>query len=264
MEVRFFADTYFILNLIMNLYLVYTTAIFRRKRVHFCRWMLVSLGCSAFSVFAFVVCFNLPKWTMLLTALAGIALLSFFSYMPESFSVFIKDCIYIVIVSIFSAGTLFFLVSQIGMWFPDADINMFLLLTVSVAGLFFAFRGLKLVLISRINVLKSVQNAKLVHGGIEIEVSVLLDTGNHLTSPYTGENVSIIRAETAKRIGIGGMGGILIPYHSVGGNGLLSAYRIEELCLQDGQVKRNFLAAVSDSLCSEKEIEVILNVSDIS
>ena len=264
MKVRFFADTYFILNLIMNLYLVYTAALFRRKSVHFLRWLITSLGCSAFSTSAFVVCFYLPRWVMMPAALAEIALLSFFAYMPENFACFIKDCICLGLVSIFSAGALFFLVSQMGMWLPDADINMFALLTVSTAGLFLVFRGLKFVLISQMNMLKSVQNAKVVHGGIEIEVSVLMDTGNHLTSPYTGENVSIIRTQTARRLGIGGTGGILIPYHSVGGNGMLTAYRIENLCLQDGQTKKNFLAAVSDSLCLEKDIELILNVSDIS
>lgn len=52
---------------------------------------------------------------------------------------------------------------------------------------------------------------------------------------------------------------ILIPYHSIGGEGLLKAYRLDLLCLQNGETKESFLAAVSENISVDVTVQFILN-----
>ncbi len=51
---------------------------------------------------------------------------------------------------------------------------------------------------------------------------------------------------------------LMIPYHSIGGDGVLPAYRIPLLILQDGSVIRNFLAAVSPQLSEDSAVQLIM------
>ena len=51
---------------------------------------------------------------------------------------------------------------------------------------------------------------------------------------------------------------LMIPYHSIGGDGVLPAYGIPLLILQDGSVIRNFLAAVSPQLSEDSAVQLIM------
>lgn len=110
--------------------------------------------------------------------------------------------------------------------------------------------------------MKNIQRAILIHGGRKLDIRVLYDTGNRLISPYTGEGVAVISRGLAEQAGLyKNQKPILIPYHSIGGDGLLEAFRMEEMHLEDGSSKRNFLAAVSDRLGEEQGIQMILNIT---
>lgn len=71
--------------------------------------------------------------------------------------------------------------------------------------------------------------------------SALMDSGNSLTDPYTGQPVCILEEETARKLGLSMERAVrLIPYHSIGkAHGLLRAVTISELYLRkDGQEKK--------------------------
>ena len=86
-------------------------------------------------------------------------------------------------------------------------------------------------------------DVKLVHGGQEHRFRALVDTGNTLRDPVTGEQVMVLGPELADGIAnlpreslrdpvsavCGGQGLRLIPYHGVGVNGMLVAMRCDEL-----------------------------------
>lgn len=96
--------------------------------------------------------------------------------------------------------------------------------------------------------------------GSRFPLRVLFDSGNGLVSPYTGEAVMIIAKELAEQMEIEKeQNPLWIPFHSIGGDGLLPAYRFPSLVLQNGQKKENFLAAVSDNISTDRTIQMILN-----
>lgn len=88
--------------------------------------------------------------------------------------------------------------------------------------------------------------------GRRYPLRLLLDTGNCLVSPYSGERVMIMAQSLALKLKLAEQKRpLMIPYHSIGGDGVLPAYRIPLLILQDGSVIRNFLAAVSPQLSED-------------
>lgn len=98
-------------------------------------------------------------------------------------------------------------------------------------------------------------------GGEVYHIRALFDTGNQLVSPYTGERVAIISQELARKMMLPERQKPLwIPFHSVGGDGLLPAYRLRCLTLSDGQRRENLLAAVSECLCTDRAVQMILSV----
>lgn len=95
--------------------------------------------------------------------------------------------------------------------------------------------------------------------GRRYPLRLLLDTGNCLVSPYSGERVMIMAQSLALKLKIAEQKRpLMIPYHSIGGDGVLPAYRIPLLILQDGSVIRNFLAAVSPQLSEDSAVQLIM------
>ena len=103
------------------------------------------------------------------------------------------------------------------------------------------------------------RRATVFHGGKTWQIQVLYDTGNQLISPYSGEPVAVISKSLAEKLGLEKAPPLMIPYTSVGGSGLLHAYRIDGMVLESGHRQNHFLAAVSDKLHGE-EIQMILNI----
>ncbi len=135
-----------------------------------------------------------------------------------------------------------------------------LFLLVSVFLLYILFRFLRTSIAKQELRRESMANVTLIHNGRELVVKALFDTGNHLISPYTGEPVFIISKELSESLELKkNLKPLLIPYNSIGGRGLLEAYRLELVQFQDGSTRKNFLAAVSDNICTDKEIQMILN-----
>ena len=133
---------------------------------------------------------------------------------------------------------------------------------LSVVLIFLIFFLLRFSLIRQGQDRRSVRRAKVVHGGREVEILVLYDTGNRLVSPYTGEGVAVISNELAVELGLEqSQRPVLIPFRSIGGGGLLRAYRLEEMRMEDGACRKDFLVAVSENLGERQEIQMILNIT---
>ncbi len=92
--------------------------------------------------------------------------------------------------------------------------------------------------------------------GSSVGVKALLDTGNGLVEPISGEPVCILeRGAFDKLWRDGGPEGFrVIPYHSIGkSNGILSGYRIPEMRIEiDGMIRkrRNVYVGVSEEQIS--------------
>lgn len=100
-------------------------------------------------------------------------------------------------------------------------------------------------------------------GKRKCKILALIDTGNTLRDPLTGEPVSILARETAKKILDGEETGNIryIPYHSIGKEeGVMPVFRLDRMIVDKG--KRTIsepLVAVSEEYMTEDEYEMILN-----
>ena len=64
MKMQFYADVYFILNLIMNLFLIMATALIRQKKCRFMRYVLWSALCAAGTVLVTYIWWEYVLWQL--------------------------------------------------------------------------------------------------------------------------------------------------------------------------------------------------------
>lgn len=106
--------------------------------------------------------------------------------------------------------------------------------------------------------------------GAAMTVAALVDSGNSLTEPVSGKPVSIVEEKVFRGLWKDGVQGFrAIPYHSIGKNhGILEGYLLPELCLEIGDVKKEFrdvyIAVGTEGLCpsesaAEESVKMIVN-----
>lgn len=121
---------------------------------------------------------------------------------------------------------------------------------------------------------KKICEVRLFTGEGEYVLKALLDTGNALQDPISGEPVSVIGKDTAGRI-LGGdaeqkmaeRGLRYIPYRTVGGEGVLPIVRMEKMCVKlskDEWVVRPIIGISGQKIEERQEYQIILNPDIIS
>lgn len=103
----------------------------------------------------------------------------------------------------------------------------------------------------------------------QYSLKALLDTGNVLKDPVSGEMVSVIGKDTAMQIFQGmttrrmtGLGLRYIPYRSVGGEGVMPIVRVEKMCVQLGAerwIMRPIIGISGQKIEERQEYQMILN-----
>ena len=261
MKICFYADLYWILNFIMNIFLLNMTAYLSQSQYKMLRWCIVSSLCSAVSLFFTYYCRTIFDLKIIMLSFAEILLMIYAALKPYSFRMYVRQIFYFFEVTFITAG---FLMSIRNILFEIIIQHSHVSLLIIFAGIIIlaiVFHCLRECMLKDEMSRKSVDFAMLINRGRKYKIKVLYDTGNHLISPYTGEPVMIISKDFAVRAGLDELNPILIPYHSIGGDGLLNAYRLDFIKIGRGDIRRNFLAAVSDELCTDKDIQMILNIT---
>lgn len=284
---KIYLDIYFILNLIMNFFLLIMTGILRQKRISLKRLMLCSVCSSLFStlVYALSCVYGIGY---LFLDLCSIPILVCASYQDRDVRVCLRDSLFLGIMTMLTGGCLYAMYSALRICLPDLFLRQnssaVFSLGLIIIGLFLlsvVFLLLGKEFLQQVQYGKSTCEAVLFHAGKKYHIRILNDTGNQLVSPYSGERVAVISKALASEMGIEQEQPILyIPYHSIGGSGILPAYRLERLewnsssnchsqrCCNHGYCGDNwggnkeqledFLAAVSGEL---EEIQMIVNNS---
>ena len=109
--------------------------------------------------------------------------------------------------------------------------------------------------------------ASIALGGRQVELTALRDSGNSLTDPFTGEPVLVAQYDAVKkllpcalprpadpaaamtRLQAQGVGCRLIPYHALGGSGMLLAVRCDRVTV-GGKAAGSLVAIAPDRLGS--------------
>lgn len=255
----FYADFYAILNFIMNLFLIMITAMFRQKRCRFCRFLILACLSAVVSV-----CYTYLFWERAViqmgAAILQMGLFVFLAFEWEGVRTYAGDCAVFFFLTFFTGGftgALQGFLQRIAAPGKNSAVWIFLAVVLLFL-LFFLFRW---ELIRQEHFRKNIRTAKVFHGGKEARIRILYDTGNQLVSPYTGERVAVISQELAFKLDLEkGQNPLFIPYHSIGGNGLLKAYRMECIRIEGDGCKKEFLVAVSENMKEGQDVQMILNI----
>lgn len=252
-----YVDVYLMLNFILHLFFLMTTAFFRQKYQRMGRMVLASFVMAVFAVLLPFICFRFPYAGQLLVLPEQLFLLRL-GFRYEGLRSFFKDFFVLAVIVCFSGGCI------------SAFMHMFrgvikkpsaILLFSAIFCLFLALFLLRMEMLSEMKLKrkKNIFHVKIVFRKEYIETKALYDTGNGLVSPYTGEGVILISEGAAKRLHPDKEKLLLIPYRSVGGNGVLEAFRVDSLEIKEKKEKREkVLAAISSSIEESSEFQVIM------
>lgn len=264
MIICFYADLYFMLNLIINVFLLYITAYLKKQRIKVKRCLTVSVIFAVVSTYSTYIYYRgiLTGVLFLTVSLLEVVFILITAYRPQGFRGFCSYFFVFIGVAVFISGVLLMIRDRFSFAVFEQNKTMsFVAVIISLSVIMLVFMLFRRMIVWQISSQKRVTAVTLFCNGKNFEIKALYDTGNQLVSPYTGEPVTIISQYIYEKAGIGrGKAPILIPYHSIGGDGLLKAYRIDGIKVEGEGIKRNILVAVSENLCVDKEIQMILNV----
>lgn len=229
-------------------------------------WGVVSVASSAFST-------GIYAWSCLQGRGILLGDLLVFPVMVaaayrSSKRVWLKDTFWCGVAAMLTGGCLYAMLAGLTAWqgpvwnlHPESKSYSIWWILSGLLLLFVVFLLTVREILHQIQYQKNTGEASVIHHGKRVTVRILYDSGNQLVSPYTGERVAVISQALADKLEImQGQYPVYIPYHSIGGSGVLPAYRIERMEWQGRESMEDFLVAVSDRM-TQQEIQMILNVT---
>lgn len=271
MRIAFYWDIFWLLNFIMNLFLLGMTAIMRRKYLR--KWRLIGVSLLESGQMTAVIVWwlqqlkehngkneilfwqnGMPAGLIMLEILFAFEMLQF-CFWEKQFRELLKDLLYFLQVSVLTGGALLLCRE----WMEKEHTTGIWTLFAGTAGIWLVFFIMERYLRQGDKRVNTMDGVIIMENGRRYPLRVMLDTGNCLVSPYSGERVMIIGETLAQQLEITKTRPpLLIPFQSIGGDGMLTAYRIPRLSLQDGSEVRNFLAAVSPKLSEDSAVQLIM------
>ena len=271
MRIAFYWDIFWLLNFIMNLFLLGMTAIMRRKYLR--KWRLIGVSLLESGQMTAVLVWwlqqlkehngkneilfwqnGMPAGLIMLELLFAFEMLQF-CFWEKQFRELLKDLLYFLQVSVLTGGALLLCREWMGKEHTTGIWTLF----AGTAGIWLVFYIMERYLRQGDKRVNTMDGVIIMGNGRRYPLRVMLDTGNCLVSPYSGERVMIIGETLAQQLEITKTRPpLLIPFQSIGGDGMLTAYRIPRLSLQDGSEVRNFLAAVSPKLSEDSAVQLIM------
>ena len=271
MRIAFYWDIFWLLNFIMNLFLLGMTAIIRRKYLR--KWRLIGVSLLESGQMTAVLVWwlqqlkehngkneilfwqnGMPVGLIMLEILFAFEMLQF-CFWEKQFRELLKDLLYFLQVSVLTGGALLLCREWMGKEHTTGIWTLF----AGTAGIWLVFYIMERYLRQGDKRVNTMDGVIIMGNGRRYPLRVMLDTGNCLVSPYSGERVMIIGETLAQQLEITKTRPpLLIPFQSIGGDGMLTAYRIPRLSLQDGSEVRNFLAAVSPKLSEDSAVQLIM------
>ena len=271
MRIAFYWDIFWLLNFIMNLFLLGMTAIIRRKYLR--KWRLIGVSLLESGQMTAVLVWwlqqlkehngkneilfwqnGMPAGLIVLEILFAFEMLQF-CFWEKQFRELLKDLLYFLQVSVLTGGALLLCREWMGKEHTTGIWTLF----AGTAGIWLGFYIMERYLRQGDKRVNTMDGVIIMGNGRRYPLRVMLDTGNCLVSPYSGERVMIIGETLAQQLEITKTRPpLLIPFQSIGGDGMLTAYRIPRLSLQDGSEVRNFLAAVSPKLSEDSAVQLIM------
>lgn len=261
MVYELYADSLFLVNFVMNLYLLllvdrslYRTATRRR--------LFLGAGVGALLYFL-PFFFGGPLWLKFLVGMCpGSAVMIVIAFRVQSVRMFFAVLERLLICSVLMGGTMTLVLKGIP-WFRNYLVSIW-----GILGMGAAFYLLYGYLREKKANHYSLCKATLICKGNRMTVTALLDSGNSLMEPISGKPVSVVEKDLVKRLWEEEPRLFrVIPYHSVGRqHGILKGFLLPELQIEvDGVVKicrDTYIAVCEEYLTTEGNgapVKMILN-----
>lgn len=253
-----YLDFYFIIHFCINFFCVLFTLEFRQKQEKKLRIAFISFINAIASCMIVVYQIDIPQIVIVVIQILS---LLFFSTSWEGITNFCSNLVTFIAVLCVTAGGLTFLLRLRILIFGKKKIDTMYMLIISGVFLVVLFLYGTKILYRKIALNRKTANVLLVQGKKQCQVRALLDSGNMLVSPYTGERIAVISRKTAKSLELEKeQNPLLVPFSTIGGGGMMEVYRLEKMILEEQREKQEILVAVNESLDSHREIQMILNI----
>ena len=284
MKQTIYIDVLIATNIFINYFLLLAVAKFLHSNAKRWRLVLASVLGAAYSLVILAPPIN--PWLFLLIKLAMSATMISLAFVIKSVKSFLRNIACFYCMNFAFAGimlALWYFISPQGLIVKNSvvyfNVSPLLLLTATVACYF----GIKLLNRAAGRPADSCTFCRLIveAGGEKTELMAKVDTGNSLKEPFSGFPVTVAQYESVKQIlpdevkqqfcvNMGGGGcrtGLrMVPFHAVGGEGLLPAFRPEKVIVvtKDSQIElTDIYVAVCKTKVSET-FEALLNPEMLS
>lgn len=239
---RIYIDLFFLFNTIMDIIIITSVSILLKRNTTYKRILISSLlgGLSSLMLFTSI--------NRLLLELITIILMVIIAFKYKNIRYFLTNILYTYILSILLGGLIYLFNSKVTL---NIYLNYLVIIVLSIE-----------VMTLYIKENKKIKNTYNNYYKVDIyfkdkeKISLIgfLDTGNNLYDPYKKRPIILVDKKYQKEDKF-----ILVPYHTINGEGLLKCIKPEKVYIEKIGYKTNLLVAFSSSPSTINGVEVILH-----
>ena len=239
---RIYIDLFFLFNTIMDIIIITSVSILLKRNTTYKRILISSLlgGISSLMLFTSI--------NRLLLELIAIILMVIIAFKYKNIRYFLTNILYTYILSILLGGLIYLFNSKVTL---NIYLNYLVIIILSIE-----------VMTLYIKESKKIKNTYNNYYKVDIyfkdkeKISLIgfLDTGNNLYDPYKKRPIILVDKKYQKEDKF-----ILVPYHTINGEGLLKCIKPEKVYIEKIGYKTNLLVAFSSSPSTINGVEVLLH-----
>ena len=239
---RIYIDLFFLFNTIMDIIIITSVSILLKRKTTYKRILISSLlgGLSSLMLFTSI--------NRLLLELITIILMITIAFKYKNIRYFLTNILYTYILSILLGGLIYLFNSKVTL---NIYLNYLVIIILSIE-----------VMTLYIKENKKIKNTYNNYYKVDIyfkdkeKISLIgfLDTGNNLYDPYKKRPIILVDKKYQKEDKF-----ILVPYHTINGEGLLKCIKPEKVYIEKIGYKNNLLVAFSSSPSTINGVEVLLH-----
>lgn len=239
---RIYIDLFFLFNTIMDIIIITSVSILLKRNTTYKRILISSLlgGLSSLMLFTSI--------NRLLLELITIILMVTIAFKYKNIRYFLTNILYTYILSILLGGLIYLFNSKVTL---NIYLNYLVIIILSIE-----------VMTLYIKENKKIKNTYNNYYKVDIyfkdkeKISLIgfLDTGNNLYDPYKKRPIILVDKKYQKEDKF-----ILVPYHTINGEGLLKCIKPEKVYIEKIGYKTNLLVAFSSSPSTINGVEVLLH-----
>ena len=237
-----YIDLFFIFNVIMDYIIIMSTSILLKRRTSYIRMILSSLigGISSLVLFT-----SLNKIVIEIVSIVIMVLISF-GY--KGIRYLINNILYMYILSTLLGGIIYLFNIKVS---NSMFLTYLIIIVISIE--------IMILYIKENKKMRSIYNNYYkvdIYFKDKEKISLIgfLDTGNNLYDPYKKRPIILVDKKYQKEDNF-----ILVPYHTINGEGLLKCIKPEKVYIEKIGYKNNLLVAFSSSPSTINGVEVLLH-----